>query len=37
MKNIAVFFGGMSVEHDVSVITGEHSSPLPTANGSIMN
>jgi len=22
MKNIAVFFGGMSVEHDVSVITG---------------
>ena len=22
MKNIAVFFGGISVEHDVSVITG---------------
>ena len=22
MKNIAVFFGGQSVEHDVSVITG---------------
>ena len=22
MKNIAVFFGGVSVEHDVSVITG---------------
>ena len=22
MKNIAVFFGGESVEHDVSVITG---------------
>ena len=22
MKNIAVFFGGVSVEHDISVITG---------------
>ena len=22
MKNIAVFFGGQSVEHDISVITG---------------
>ena len=22
MKNVAVFFGGVSVEHDISIITG---------------